>query len=164
MMPSQRRMRLYGVLVLVTVIVILYMSRGAQQTQASDFYTKTQEALQKQEYEEAAKQRDADSVDSRLKAAESQAKKVANQKYTSVIESVEGPGKKGVAGRVELDPQDPKEVPGVAKQGGNMQDQAAMKKDETLEDHEVEMEMNAILRKSSGTSCVTFHRPSLTQP
>jgi Tfp pilus assembly protein PilX len=150
-MPSQRRMRLYGVLVLVTIIVLMYMSRAGHQTQNSDFYTKTQQALQEREHAEAAKQRDAESVQLRLKAAEEQAKKSAEEKYTSDKEAVEGPGKKGVAGRVEIDSQDDKKVPGVAAQGGRSRDQAAMKKDETMEDHEVEMEMNAILKKSPGT-------------
>jgi len=141
-------MRFYGILVFVTVVVLLYMTRAAHQTQTSDFYTKTQQALQEREHEEAAKQRDAESVQARLKAAEEQAKKSADEKYTSVKDAVEGPGKKGVAGRVEIDSQDDKKVPGVAAQGGRTRDQAAMQKDETLEDHEVEMAMNAILKQS----------------
>ncbi|OAL04098.1 glutaredoxin [Phaeosphaeriaceae sp. SRC1lsM3a] len=145
-MPSQRRMRLYGILALVTIVVLLYMTKGAQQTQNSDFYTKTQQALQEREHEEAAKQRDAESVQQRLRAAEEQAKKAADEKYTSVRDAVEGPSKKGVAGRVEFE--DDKKVPGVAAQGGRTRDQAAMQKDETLEDHEVEMAMNNILKQS----------------
>lgn len=149
-MPSQRRARLYAVLALATIIILLYVSRAAHQTQNSDFYTKTQQALQEREHEEAARQRDADSVQSRLKAAEEQAKKSADDKDTRAKVAVEGPGKKGVAGRVEMDSQDDKKVPGVAAQGGRTHEQAAIQKDETLEDHEVEMEMNAILKKSPG--------------
>ncbi|KAH7398541.1 thioredoxin-like protein [Pyrenochaeta sp. MPI-SDFR-AT-0127] len=147
MMPSQRRMRLFGVLIVITVIVLVYMSRGARQTQASDFYTKTQQALQERRYEEAAKQRDAESVGSRLKAAEEQAKRAAEEKYTSVVDAVHGPAKdkKGVAGRVKLDGE---KVPGVAQQGGRPRDQAVAKENETPEDHEVEMELNAILKRS----------------
>lgn len=141
-------MRLYGILALVTIVVLLYMTKGAQQTQNSDFYTKTQQALQEREHEEAAKQRDAESVQQRLRAAEEQAKKAADEKYTSVRDAVEGPSKKGVAGRVEFE--DDKKVPGVAAQGGRTRDQAAMQKDETLEDHEVEMAMNNILKQSPG--------------
>lgn len=140
-------MRFYGILAVVTIIVLLYITKGAQQTQTSDFYTKTQQALQEREHEEAAKQRDAESVQQRLRAAEEQAKKAADEKYTSVRDAVEGPSKKGVAGRVEFD-QDDKKVPGVAAQGGRTRDQAAMQKDETLEDHEVEMAMNNILKQS----------------
>jgi hypothetical protein len=153
MMPSQRRSRLIGVLVIVTIIVILYISKGAHQTQNSDFYTKTQQALQEREHEEAARQRDADSVQSRLQAAEEQAKKSADDKYISAKDAVEGPAKKPVGGRFEIDTKDDKKsVPGVAAQGGRTHEQAIMHEDETAEDHEVEMEMNAILKKSPGTS------------
>jgi hypothetical protein len=147
-MPSQRRMRLYGTLIVITIVVLFYMSKGAQQTLNSDFYTKTQQALQEKEFAEAAKQRDADSVGSRLKVAEEQAKKNAAEKYIEVKESVEGPDSKSVAGRVKMDGD---KVPGVAQQGGRPRDQAAMKEHETPEDHEVEIEMNAILKKSPST-------------
>jgi hypothetical protein len=142
-------MRFFGTLIVITIVVLIYMSRGAQQTHSSDFYTKTQQALQEKEFAEAAKQRDADSVGSRLKAAEELAKKNAGQKYTEVKESVEGPDSKGVAGRLKMDGE---KVPGVAQQGGRPRDQAAMKEHETPEDHEVEMEMNAILKKSPSSS------------
>ncbi|KAF1838130.1 glutaredoxin domain-containing protein [Decorospora gaudefroyi] len=144
-MPSQRRMRFYGTLIVLTIVVLYYMSRGEHQTTSSDFYTKTQQALQEREYAEAAKQRDADGVGSRLKAAEEQAKKNAGDKYIEVKGSVEGPDHRSVAGRVKMDGD---KVPGVAQQGGRPHDQAAMKENETPEDHEVEIEMNAILKKS----------------
>lgn len=144
-MPSQRRMRFFGILIFVTIVVLFYMSRASEQTQSSDFYTKTQQALQEKEYAEAAKQRDADSVGSRLKAAEDQAKKNAETKYSEVKAGVEGPDQRSVAGRVKIDGE---KVPGVAQQGGRPRDQAVMNEHETPEDHEVEMELNAILKKS----------------
>jgi sortase (surface protein transpeptidase) len=150
MMPSQRRSRLIGVLILVTIVVILYVSRGAHQTKTSDFYTKTQQALQEREHQEAAKLRDAEAVAARLTAAEEQAKKAANGQYASAKDAIEGPAKKTVAGRVEIDSKDGKNVPGVAGQGGRTHEQAVMHKDETLEEHEAEVEMNAILKKSPG--------------
>jgi hypothetical protein len=55
--------------------------------------------------------------------------------------------------RFEIDTKDDKKsVPGVAAQGGRTHEQAIMHEDETAEEHEVEMEMNAILKKSPGTS------------
>ncbi|KAF2129383.1 glutaredoxin domain-containing protein [Dothidotthia symphoricarpi CBS 119687] len=144
MMPSQRRFKAISLFVIVTIVIIFYMSSAGQQTRSSPFYTKTQQALQDRQYEEAAKQRDADSVGSRLKAAEDQAKKAADDKHAKVKDSVEGDAK-SVAGRVKLDGD---KVPGVAAQGGKPRDQAAMNEHETPEDHEVEMELNAILRKS----------------
>lgn len=147
MMPSQRRSRLIGVLILLTIVVVLYMSKGAHQTKTSDFYTKTQQALQEREHEEAAKQRDADSVNVRLAAAAEQAKKAADSKYASSKDAIEG---KTVAGRVTVDSKDDK-TPGVAAQGGRTHEQAVMHEDETPEEHEAELEMNAILKKSPGT-------------
>lgn len=148
-MPSQRRMRLFALLFLVTVVVILYMTRSGAQTHASDFYTKTQEALQQHEFAEAAKQRDADSVGTRLKAAEEAAKQKADEKSAEYHKAVEGKDK-SVAGRVKIEPEKPSPVPGVAAQGGRPRDQAAMKENETPEDHDVEIELNAILKKSPG--------------
>ncbi|KAF2010122.1 thioredoxin-like protein [Aaosphaeria arxii CBS 175.79] len=152
-MPSQRRMRLSGLLFIVVVIVILYMSSSASRTQGSDFYTRTQEALQSREYEAAAKQRDAEDVGSRLKAAENAAKQSADKKSQKYFESVDGAGnEKSVAGRVKLGEQaaDRKNPPGVANVGGRPADIHAAKedKDETKEQHEAEVELNAILKKS----------------
>lgn len=146
-MPSQRRMRLFGVLFFVTVVVILYMTRSDTQTYASDFYTRTQEALQQREFAEAAKQRDADSVGTRLKAAEKAAKKKADEKSAEFQKAVEGKDK-SVAGRVKIEGDKASPVPGVAAQGGRPRDQAAMKDHETPEDRDVEIELNAILKKS----------------
>jgi hypothetical protein len=153
-MPSQRRMRLFGVLFLVTVVVILYMTRSSTQTHVSDFYTKTSEALQQHEFAEAAKQRDAESVGTRLKAAEEAAKKNADEKSAEYHKAVEGKDK-SVAGRVVMEGAKGTPVPGVAAQGGRPRDQAAMKEHETPEDHDVELELNAILKKSPGASLST---------
>ncbi|KAI8942909.1 hypothetical protein NX059_000948 [Plenodomus lindquistii] len=140
MMPSQRRTRLYSILAVITILVFLYMSKGAKQTRESDFYTKTQQALQEKDFAQAARQRDADSVGTRLKAAEEQAKKKAGDKDKAIHGD-----EKSVAGRVKMDPE---KVPGVAAQGGRPRDQTPIAEHETPEDHEVEMELNAILKKS----------------
>lgn len=160
-MPSQRRMRLFAVLFVVAVGVILYMTRAGTSTHASDFYTKTQEALQQHEFAEAAKQRDADSVGTRLKAAEQAAKKAADDKSAEFHRAVEGKDK-SVAGRVKLDGDKGTPVPGVAAQGGRPRDQTALKDNETPEDHDVEMELNAILKKSPSTRPTPLNPPTLT--
>ena len=138
----------------MVILVILYMNSAAQQTRSSDFYTKTQEALQAREYEAAAKQRDADDVGSRLKAAADAAKKSADQKSQKFMEAVEGGSgnEKSVAGRVKMNTQDPdnKKLQGVAAVGGRPRDKEG-KDAETPEEHEVEVELNAILKKSPST-------------
>jgi hypothetical protein len=183
-MPSQRRARLYTLLLAITIAVLFYMSRGASLTHTSDFTTRTHEALQAQEYAEAARQRDADSVGSRLKAAEAAAKKAADDKSEGFKVAVQGgdeAGKKGVAGRVKLGAGGSSSsssssaaaaggagaeeaVPGVAAHGGRPRDQAA-KEGETDEEHSVEVELNAILKKSPSTSPISPLLPhSLTTP
>ncbi|ORY09619.1 glutaredoxin domain-containing protein [Clohesyomyces aquaticus] len=155
-MPSQRRVKAFGLLVALVVLVTLYVTSSSRATAASDFYTKTQEALQAREYEAAAKQRDADDVGSRLKAAEEAAKKSAEQKGQQYLDSIAGGAAKeddkakGVAGRIVVQGGDDKKaVPGVAAVGGRPRDrEAAKEKDESPEDHEVEVELNAILKKS----------------
>ncbi|KAF2661068.1 glutaredoxin [Lophiostoma macrostomum CBS 122681] len=151
-MPSQRRMRVFALLVVLVVIITLYMTDSAHQTRSSDFYKKTQDLLQSKEYEKAAKQRDADDVDSRLKAAEEAAKKAANDKSQKYFDSVDGGADgKSVAGRVMMNQQDgdSKKMQGVAGVGGRPRDREGQKASkETQEEHEVEVELNAILKKS----------------
>ncbi|KAF2738923.1 glutaredoxin [Polyplosphaeria fusca] len=149
-MPSQRRAKAMSLLVVLAIIVTLYMTSSARQTRTSDFYTKTQEALQVKEYEQAAKQRDADDVGSRLKAAEAAAKKAAEEKGQKYFDSVQG-NEKSVAGRVMINQEDggKKPLQGVATFGGRTRDREAAKNDhETPEEHQVEVELNDILKKS----------------
>lgn len=155
-MPSQRRVKAIGLIVLLTVLVTLYMTSSGRQTRTSDFYTKTQEALQTKEYEKAAKLRDEGDVGSRLKAAEDAAKKTANEKSQKYMNAVNG-AEKGVAGRVKLGSADDGKVPGVANVGGRPRDRDSQRQAETQEEHEVEVELNAILKKSPSTS-----RPMIT--
>jgi glutaredoxin len=147
-------MRVFGLLIVLAVITTLYMTGSARQTRSSDFYTKTQTELQSREYEKAQKLRDADDVSARLKAAESVAKEKANEKSDKFHNSVDG-GDKGVAGRVMMkDQATDKKVEGVALVGGKPRDRDAAKTTtETPEEHEVEVELNAILKKSPSTSC-----------
>jgi hypothetical protein len=155
-MPSQRRKRAYGLTIFLTILVVIYVTQGPGQTRKSDFFTKTQEALQQKEYAEAAQVRDAESVGARLKAAEVEAKKLAKDKGQRYFDSVDGGGggEKGVAGRVKLTQQTggEKKLQGVATVGGKPRDRgAANLENETPEDHEVEVELNAILKKSPST-------------
>lgn len=105
---------------------------------------------------EAAKQRDEQDVSARLKAAEEAAKKSADQKSQKFFDSVGGSAsEKGVAGRVMMKEQggdEKKPVQGVATVGGRPRDKLANKEPETPEDHEVEVELNAILKKSPSMS------------
>ncbi|PVI03179.1 glutaredoxin [Periconia macrospinosa] len=156
-MPSQRRMRVTGLVIVLVIVITLYMTTSASRTQNSAFYVKTQEALQAKEYSEATKQRDADDARARLKVAEKAAKKSADEKHQKYLESVGGGGTeikgKSVGGgkfKVQLPDNDErkKNVPGVATVGGRPRDKEAAKEPETQEDHEIETELNDILKKS----------------
>jgi hypothetical protein len=152
-------MRVIGLLLVLAVILTLYMTTSAQQTRSSAFYLKTQEALNAKEYEDATKQRDFDNVGSRLRAAENAAKDSAEKKHQKYVESVEGTkaqvpvaGKKFDKGGDKTGP-----VEGVATVGGRPRDKLAEKEAETPEQHEVEVELNAILKRSPSK---LHHTPS----
>ncbi|KAF2682306.1 glutaredoxin [Lentithecium fluviatile CBS 122367] len=149
-MPSQRRMRVFGLLIVLVVVITLYMTTAQQQTRNSAFYLKTQEALSQKQYQEATRQRDSDDVSSRLKAAEDAAKDAAEKKNQKFFESVEGSGAQiAVGGRKILkDGDQTGPVQGVATVGGRPRDKFANKEPESEEDHEVEVELNAILKRS----------------
>lgn len=147
-MASQRRMRFYGLLLVLTIVIMLYTTRSSSQTRTSPFYVKTQEALQSKEYEEASKQRDAVGVGSRLKAAADDAKKAAEKKGSDYIDSVTGGDSDKVPrGRYNKEgKQQP--IEGVAVVGGSRQDKEPAKENETEDYHEAEIELNSILKKS----------------
>lgn len=144
------------------------MTRSSSQTRTSPFYVKTQEALQAKEYVEASKQRDADGVGSRLKAAADDARKAAEKKGSEYIDSVTGgDADKAPRGRYNKDgKQQPLE--GVAAVGGSRQDKTPAKENETEDYHEAETELNSILKKSPSTSPFPFPlsapNPQLTPP
>ena len=145
-------MRLYGLLLLIALVTILYMTRSPSQTRTSPFYVKTQEALQAKEYVEASKQRDADSVGSRVKAAADDARKAAEQKGSSYVDAVTGgDADKSPRGRYNKEgKQQPLE--GVAAVGGSREGKTPAKENETEDYHEAEEELNTILRKSPSRS------------
>jgi glutaredoxin len=159
-MPSQRRVRAYGLVLVIVIIITIYMSSSERQTRTSDFYTKTQEALQHREFEKQSQQRSSENVGSRLKAAEDAAKQAADDKNQKYLDSVGGKEDKPVAGRVMMKDQngDGKKVQGVATVGGKSRDGEGIKgESHTQEDHEVEVELNAILKKSPSTLCNFYY-------
>lgn len=150
-MPSQRRTRLYGLLLVLTIGILLYITRSSSETRTSPFYVKTQEALQEKEYVEAARQRDADSVGSRLQAAKDDARKAADKKGQKYVESVTGAdADTKLHGKYKDGKQHP--IEGVAAVGGRTQDKTPPKEDETNDYHEAELELNSILKKSPSMS------------
>ncbi|CAG8950599.1 hypothetical protein HYFRA_00002808 [Hymenoscyphus fraxineus] len=147
-MPSTRRIKVFGLLVFISVIAVLFYTDSLRQERprdlrtAGDFYSKTVNALQKDLKKGAAE--DDTEVKARLQRlqdAAKQAKEMANSKSPkpdspSAIEGVgsaaDGTRERGVAGRKKM-------TAGEAQ---------APLKEETKEEHEVEVELNSILKKS----------------
>lgn len=158
-------MRASGLIIVLVIVITLYMTTSATRTRNSTFYVKTQEALQAKENAEAnaqanaeaAKLRDADDARARLHVAEEAAKKSADEKHQKYLESVGGEGAekkaKSVGGgkfKVELPDGDERKInaPGVAAVGGRPRDKQSAKETESEEEHEIETELNDILKKS----------------
>lgn len=206
-MPSNRRVKVVGLLLLATVLILFYITHGASQTRTSEFYHRTvaamdarQQASSKEaaELDEAKRMREVDELakipvveggktapDSAGAGAVAGAgagagagaavggdqrplaedvKNAAVGVKDGVKDAIHGvvaaaDGEKSVAGRkmMGLDGK-PVKDDGVAKVGNTGQKEQGVVKDEegpdTKEDHEVEVELNAILKKSPSESTI----------
>lgn len=156
-MPSQRRLKTFGLLVFIFVLIALYLTSSARQTRSSQFYTKTQDALaEARAQKEKALGGDSDGwggeleVGKRLREAEEAAKKAADRKGDAFhgeegkrqaqrVASARGP-ERSVAWK--------KVMKGEAvlkdKEGPATEEKTA----ETEEEHRVKDELNDILKRS----------------
>jgi len=157
-MPSMRRVKVFGLLVFICVITLLFWTASLRQqrtqdtSSVGDFYAKTKSALDKSfnggepagaldEDEEVAR-----AMAQRLQEAAQKAKDNANAKapkpdppsaVVGVGSTAEGArDDRGVAGR---------------KKFGTGESQEPVK-EETKEEHDVEVELNSILKKSPSKS------------
>lgn len=189
-MPSQRRLRIIGLLIALTFLAVIYLSNSGHSTRTSEFYSRTvaaldakhraaQEALDLENHKKIqaaaeaeavakAKDRDPDSpvpvvkekgqkpfavdVEEAAKKAQSVAASVADGAQDAVhgVTGAEA-AEKSVAGRKMMKGL---KDDGVAKVGNSgAKDPASGSKEgedtsETDEEHAVEVELNAILKKS----------------
>ncbi|KAF2862654.1 glutaredoxin [Piedraia hortae CBS 480.64] len=156
-MPPNRRFRGLGLIVLLTLFIIFYLSSGPKSTQNSRFYTRTVDAL-KHRQEAGARQHVIEKEKQRLARVEQLQKEhdVAISALkpgalaTETPKPVAGrkiiPGERIVQTRPAHDDND-----GVAKVGNvESKPSGPAKKGsvETEEDHRVEEELNDILKKS----------------
>jgi hypothetical protein len=165
-MPSPRRVKVFALVILIFVLVTLYVTSAARQTRSSQFYTKTQDALAQARAHKESSMQDNESglgagdgeVGKRLKEAEEAAKRAADRKgdefHGEQVKEKVLSDKKAKEGE--------RKVPGVAsyytkkelgldqekplKASGESKEQTA----ETEEDHKVNNELNAILKRSPG--------------
>ena len=159
-MPSMRRIKIFSLLIFLFVITILFWTASLRQTREldtrtmSDFYDKTVNALnsknkaaaQATEDEEIAK-----TMAKSLKEAAQVAKDNANAKAPKPDppSSVVGVGSAADGARG-----DERSVAGRKKFGGDDGKQKSV--EETEEEHEIEVELNAILKKSPSKFRPTF--------
>lgn len=175
-MPSSRRMRVTGLVALLTVCIIFYITNGARSTHNSAFYTRTVTAIQDREANEARKQAIATEIErlervERLQAEHNAAISHTQPKETRAAQplgpqqkpivpdtaSGSGASGKSVAGRKMMSdgkvvhyasPKDSDD--GVAKVGniGPQSSHAVVgEKEESEEDHKVQDALNDILKK-----------------
>lgn len=157
-MPSVRRVKVFGIVVLMVVVTILFWTASLRQKRAQgprtggDFYAKTLQALDKKPNFPGAAATDNDAevaraMAARLKKAEEVAKNNANAKggakpdppsvVVGVGSSAEGhENERSVAGRKKFSPGDSQEP---------LKEETY---EETQEEHDVETELNSILKKS----------------
>ncbi|KAK4976582.1 hypothetical protein LTR66_010809 [Elasticomyces elasticus] len=180
-MPSQRRIKVFGLLTLLTILVILYVTSAARQTENSEFYTRTVAALE----DKTARERQAEVHKAKADAEAAEAKAAAVAKPLvpppdsgplapgsqealkevakdvagkaqelagAAKDAVTGNGEKSVAGRKMMKDEKATKDDGVAKvRNTGVKPSAAVKDEKGSEsdaDHEVEVELNSILKKS----------------
>ncbi|GAB7363479.1 hypothetical protein MBLNU230_g3750t1 [Neophaeotheca triangularis] len=165
-MPSPRRLKATGLLLFLTVLVLLYIRHGAQSTQTSPFYTRTVEAMKNREASEAVAAEEAARMERVRRVGREHEEAVAGDK---TVKSSGDSGEKSVAGRKMMKTggsgaDDGKVVHNAAAEGddgvakvGNIAPKASKavknsehaddETEETEQEHLVEEEMNAILKK-----------------
>ncbi|KAF2764637.1 glutaredoxin [Teratosphaeria nubilosa] len=143
-MPSSRRMRVTGLVALLTVLVIFYITHGARSTYNSQFYTRTVEALKTRQDAQARQdiiEKEKSQLD-RVKQLQKEHDAAVSAKAT-----MKDSNQKIVKTRPTGDSND-----GVAKVGNvdARPTKSSSSTDfgpETAEEHEVEVELDSILKK-----------------
>ena len=157
-------------MIVVSILMVIYITTAAQSTRTSEFYTKTVAALDRKA--RVAKE----AADSELKQRIADREKIAqvnaepNEKHPTTAEKLNaitgekgaaqqkpiiapkkdddvGDNEKSVAGR-KMMKDDKYSEEGVAKIGNTEKSSGSTDQDETEEEHAVETELNSILKRS----------------
>lgn len=164
-MPSTRRIRVFALAMASLILLILYFTADARRSHSHDFYTSTVKAM---DAKAAALAKDVENADvgQRLRNAEAAAKKVADAKTPNPNVAAEkevplvGEAAKNVAGRIKVkggekwDMNSGKEAAGVGKEAG--QTEGKEETPETQAEHDVEVELNSILKRSPSMFSFTY--------
>ncbi|EHL02410.1 putative Glutaredoxin-C4 [Glarea lozoyensis 74030] len=146
-MPSARRMRVFGLLVLCFTVTVLYYTASARSSRprdlrtAGDFYSKTVNALPKDVKGGAQKVVDEDDEEVKARTARLRdAAKLAKDKANKKAPKPDAPGDIEGVGSAS-------EGRGVVGSAGRRKEKVEGVK-ESEEDHDVEVELNSILKRA----------------
>jgi hypothetical protein len=153
-MPSPRRVKVFGILIFLAVITYLMWSASMRQHRVADlrtageFYEKTLRALdQKPESQTAeAGAEDSEEVARAMSERLKEAAQVAKDKANKKAPKPDNPSDLVGVGNARDGARDEKGVAGRKKYQPTAEQEPV--KQETEEDHEAEVELNSILRKS----------------
>jgi len=149
-MPSLRRIKVFGLLVFLFVVTVLFYTASLRQNRspdtrtAGDFYGKTVNALNKKPGAAGADDEVAAAMAKSLKEAAQVAKDNANAKAPKPDppSSIVGVGSAADGAREE------RGIAGRKKYPAGEAQEPVQEKPETKEDHDIEVELNSILKKS----------------
>lgn len=164
-MPSMRRIKVFGLLVILFVVTVLFYTASIRQNSpqdsrtASDFYDRTVNALnnKKPAGGTSGDEQVAAAMAKSLKEAAQVAKDNANAKAPKPDppSSILGVGSAAEGAREE------KSVAGRKKFTTGEAQEPIKDKVETKEEHDVEVELNIILKKSPSKCAHAFYRESI---
>ena len=156
-MPSKRRIKVFSLSIFLFAITLLFYTASVRQTRerdlrtVGDFYDKTVNALNSKTKASAGGTNEEDEMIAR-KMAESlkEAAQVAKDNANAKAPKPDPPSQiVGVGSAADGARGDERSVAGRRKFGG--EEQRVVKEEESEEDHEIELELNSILKKSPST-------------
>jgi hypothetical protein len=170
-MSSHRRIRAYGLIITVFILILWYINSGAKHTRSSALYQKTSDAIEKQRLAQLTADKSGVPPDAnvytRVKQVENSAKELADERGHQMQQDIASKdakpvwskdsvadGEKSIAGRRKM-------KDGVAPVGNIDTDTPQATRGgqakETEEQHEVEVELNSILKMSPSESLHSRH-------
>jgi hypothetical protein len=160
-MPSPRRVRIFGILIFLGIVTFLLWSASTRQRRlddtrtTGDFYAKTLNALdQLPESPRSADTEDSQEVSRAMAERLQEAAQLAKDKANAKAPKPDPPSELVGVGSSQEGARDGKSIAGRKKyQPAGAQEPL---ESETQEDHDVELELNSILKKSPGKSSSWF--------
>ena len=172
-MPSMRRVKVFTVLIFLAVITLLFYTASVRQSRAQDFrtvgdfYDKTVNALNSMkqapiEAQGPGKSEEDELVAKKMAQSLKEAAQVAKDNANAKAPRPDPPSQVvGVGSAAEGARSSERSVAGRKKYGGgNEEEQKVVKEveEESEEDHQVEVELNSILKKSPSKSICSISR------